>query len=201
MRTVTVTGAGTARETPDNVVVRVAASFRATGVADALAGADSAATTIISVGRQHTDASRIASTSLNVYSAYDGNGQPAGFEARHSLAITCTTVESAGAMLTALAEQVGDRLQVEGLGLEVGDPSRAVDQARAAAYADAVYRARHLAELAGGRLGEVQEVAEGGASSAYPVTSVARAAKASLDIAPGETSIGCTLTVTFELLS
>jgi uncharacterized protein len=69
MRTVTVTGQGTAREVPDTVVVRVAATQRASGVAEALAGANSAADEIIEVGREHTDAARIASTNLNVWRA------------------------------------------------------------------------------------------------------------------------------------
>src|SRR4249919_467363 len=102
MRTVTVTGRGTAREVPDTVVVRVASSHRAAGVADALAGADSAATEIVAVGREHTDASRIASTSLNLWPAYDNEGKQAGFEARHSLSISCPEVAAAGALLGAL---------------------------------------------------------------------------------------------------
>ena len=137
---------------------------RAAGVAEALAGADSAADEIVAVGREHTDASRIASTNLNLWPAFDNEGRPSGFEARHSLSITCTDVQAAGALLGELADRVGDRLQVESLGLEVGDTGRALDQARAAAYTDAVARARHLAELAGVRLGEVQGMAEGGAA-------------------------------------
>ena len=200
MRTVTVTGHGTAREVPDTVVVRVAASHRAAGVAEALAGADSAADEIVAVGREHTDASRIASTNLNLWPAFDNEGRPSGFEARHSLSITCTDVQAAGALLGELADRVGDRLQVESLGLEVGDTGRALDQARAAAYTDAVARARHLAELAGVRLGEVQGMAEGGAAM-QPLTDLAggmREAKA-MSIAPGETTIAASLTVSFEL--
>ena len=200
MRTVTVTGQGTAREVPDTVVVRVAASHRAAGVAEALAGADSAASEIVDVGREHTDASRIASTTLNVWPAYANEGRQSGFEARHSLSITCTDIPSAGALLGDLAARVGDRLQVEGLVLEVGDTGRAMDQARAAAYADAIARGRHLAELAGARLGEVQAMAEGGAP-VLPYADLAggmREARA-VAIAPGETTIATSLTVTFEL--
>ena len=62
MRTVTVTGQGIAREVPDTVVVRVSAAHRAAGVAEALAGADSAATEIVAVGRRHTGAAQISST-------------------------------------------------------------------------------------------------------------------------------------------
>jgi uncharacterized protein YggE len=201
MRTVTVTGQGTAREVPDNVVVRLAASHRAAGVAEALAGADSAANEIVAVGREHTDASRIASSNLNVWPAYDNEGRQSGFEARHSLTITCTDVQAAGALLSELAGRVGDRLQVESLGLEVGDTWRALAQARAAAYADAVARAQHLAELAGVRLGEVQAMAEGG-DAVHPMADMAggmREAKA-MSIAPGETTIGASLTVSFELV-
>ena len=189
-----------AREVPDTVVVRVASSHRATGVAEALAGADSAATEIIAVGREHTEASRIGSTNLNVWPAYDNDGKPSGFEARHSLSITCTDIASAGDLLAALATKVGDRLQVEGFGLEVSDTARALDSARSGAYADAVARAGHLAELAGARLGEVQAMAEG-FSPAVPSSDLAggvREAKA-MSIAQGETTISGALTVTFAL--
>ncbi len=201
MCTVTVTGRGIAREVPDTVVVRVASSHRAAGVAEALAGADSAATEIVAVGREHTEASRIASTNLNVWPAYDNEGKPSGFEARHSLSITCTDIASAGDLLAALATKVGDRLQVEGFGLEVSDTARALDSARAGAYADAVARAGHLAELAGARLGDVQAMAEGG--SAGPIGGgeggVARDMMKSVAIEPGETTIAATVTVTFAL--
>jgi uncharacterized protein len=201
MRTVTVTGRGTAREVPDTVVVRVASSHRATGVAEALAGADSAATEIIAVGREHTEASRIGSTNLNVWPAYDNEGKASGFEARHSLSITCTDIASAGDLLAALATKVGDRLQVEGFGLEVSDTARALDSARPDAYADAVARAGHLAELAGAHLGEVQAMVEGGVSG--PVGgaegAMARDMMKPVAIEPGETTIAATVTVTFEL--
>lgn len=201
MRTITVTGHGTTREVPDTVVVRVSAVHRAAGVAEALAGADSAADEIVAVGREHTDAARIASTSIDVWPSYDGQGKQSGFEARHSLSIACTDLQKAGAMLTELATRVGDRLQVEGIGLEIGDPARALAQARAAAYADAVARAGHLAELAGERVGAVQAIAEGGAGPAVPMVealAASRDAKA-VSIQPGETSVSTFLTITFEI--
>jgi uncharacterized protein YggE len=201
MRTVSVIGFGSAREFPDTVVVRVAASQRAGGVAEALAGANSAADEIIAVGSDHTDASRIVSTNLNVWPASDNQGQPSGFEARHSLSITCTDVQAAGRLLGELASRVGDRLQVESLSLEVGDTGRAMSQARAAAYADAVARATHHAELAGVRLGETQAIAEGGATAHPLAEGGMRDAKSmAMSIAPGETSIAASLTVTFELV-
>jgi uncharacterized protein YggE len=203
MRTVTVIGQGTSREVPDTVVVRVAAAHRAAGVAEALAGADSAATEIVAVGRRHTDASQISSTNLNVWPAYDNQGKPSGFEARHSLQLSCSDVTKAGALLSELATTVGDRLQVEGLGMEVADPGRAMVRARAAAYADAVAKAGQLAELAGGRLGDVQAMAEG-SGMPWPVMDMAaggaqQMAK-SVSIQPGETALTATLTITFMVV-
>ncbi len=202
MRTVTVTGQGSAREVPDTVVVRVAASHRAAGVADALAGASSAADEIVTVALEHTDRGKVQSTTLNLWPAYDNEGKQSGFEARHSLAISCTDMDKAGAMLGELASRVGDRLQVESVGLEIGDATRAVQQARSAAYADAVARANHLAELAGERIEAVQAMAEGGSSPIMPMAEAAggfaRDMKA-VAIQPGETSITTTLTVTFSL--
>ena len=138
-----------------------------------------------------------------MWPAYDNEGRQSGFEARHSLTITCTDVHAAGALLSELAGRVGDRLQVESLGLEVGDTGRALAQARAAAYADAVARAQHLAELAGrtagGGPGDRRRVRR----SPQPLADLAggmREAKA-MSIAPGETTIGAALTVTFELVS
>ncbi len=201
MRTVTVTGQGIAREVPDTVVVRVAASHRAAGVSEALAGAGSAADEIVAVAREHTDPSRIQSASLNVWPAYDNEGKQSGFEARHGLSISCTDMDKAGAMLSELATRVGDRLQVENIGLEIGDAARALTKARAAAYADAVARASHLAELAGERVEGVQAMVEGGAAPVLPFSDVAmsREAKAGA-IQPGEATVASSVTVTFSLV-
>ena len=199
MRTVTVTGHGETRVVPDSAVVRVAAVHRDAGVADALAGADSAARQIVATGRGHTTPERIGSTSVQIWPAHDEQGRPAGFEARHSVTLRCDDIESAGALLGALAESVGDRLQVEGVSLEVADRSSAETEAREAAYADAVMRAGQLAGLAGATLGDPQEVVEGGAVSIIGQPRAAKALAAEIALEPGETSTSASVTVTFQL--
>ena len=197
MCTVTVTGHGEARAVPDSAVVRVAAVHRAAGVADALAGADSAARQIIATAREHTTPERIGTTAVQIWPAHDQQGMPEGFEARHSLTIRCPDIDAAGALLTALATKVGDRLQIDGVSLEVADRSAAETEAREAAYADAVARATHLADLARSQLGEPQEVVEGGAVAGVPRAAKALAASAALE--PGEIGITASVTVTFQL--
>jgi uncharacterized protein YggE len=199
MRTVTVTGHGESRVVPDSAVVRVAAVHRATGVAEALAGADSAAQQIVATGREHTSQERIGSTAVQVWPAHDDRGAPAGFEARHSLTLRCDDIAAAGALLTALAASVGDRLQLEGVSLEVTDRASAEAVAREAAYADATERATHLAGLAGSSLGDPQDVVEGGVVSFVGQPRMAMATKAEVGLEPGEMSVTSSVTVTFQL--
>lgn len=146
MRTVTVTGQGSAQVTPDCAVVRVSA--------------------------------------------------------RHRYSLRCPTLDTAGALVTELAAQVGDRLQVEGVSLEVTDTSIAVMAAREAAYADAVARAEHLTSLAGLSLGDVQAVVEGGGVGgvAQAFDGAAYSARMGISFEPGEGSIGQTVTVTWAVL-
>jgi len=197
VRTVSVTGHGEARVPPDSAVVRVAATHRADGVADALGGADSAARQVIETGAGFTSPERIATSSVQIWSDHDQHGDPAGFRARHALTLRCDDIAAAGALLAALAESVGDRLEVEGVSLEVADQAAGLRAAREAAYADAVDRATQLATLAGAELGEPQEVVEGGAA-AGPVR-LARAMAAEAVLSPGETALSSSVTVTFRL--
>lgn len=201
MRTITVIGDGTAYAAPDTAEVRVAAVHRDTDVSAALAGAESARAAVVSAARRFVDAARVASTNLSVWPAHDHEARPAGFEARHSLTIRCDDLTQAGSLVTAVAGEVGHRLQVESVSLVVADPGAALRRARESAYADAVARAEHLAGLAGATLGDVQSVSEGGGRSG-PIpfgAAVAMSVKAEADFEPGETALSASLTVTFEL--
>jgi uncharacterized protein len=199
MRTVTVTGRGEARVAPDSAVVRVSAVHTAPGVAEALAGADSAARAIAAAARGFTTPERVRSMSLQIWRDHDHAHRPTGFQARHSLVIGCADIEAAGRLLSRLAEAVGDRLEIEGVSLEVADQSAASAAAREAAYSDAVDRAAHLAGLAGAELGQVREVTEGGGHDGAPVRRALAVSAADASFEPGEASVGATVTVTFQL--
>ena len=199
MRTVTVVGHGQTRVVPDSAVVRVSAVHRAAGVADALAGADSAAREIVATGRGFTSPERIGSTSLQIWPTHDELNRPDGFQARHALTLSCGDIVAAGALLTALADKIGERLEIEGVSLEVADQSAAVIQARETAYADAVGRATHLAGLAGAELGEPQEVVEGGLAGGPIRMATAAAFSTPVSLEPGESTVAASVTVTFQL--
>jgi len=193
-RTVTVTGHGSATAVPDTAVVRVAAVHRAAGMAEALSGAESARAAVVAAAGDLV----VSSTDLSIWPAYDNEGRKDGFEARHALTITGGDLEIAGALVGRLAGEVGDRLQVESVSLSVGDPSAALTEARAAAFAEARVRAEHLAGLADATLGEVQDVAEGAGAPVARGTELA-AMKADVGFTPGQTQLTSTVTVTWAL--
>jgi uncharacterized protein YggE len=201
VRTLTVTGSGSAAAVPDAAVVRVAAVREATSLVDALAGADSAARVVGEVARRHVDAVDVATQSVNVWPAHDAKGRPSGFQARHGLTIRCADLETAGTLLGELAETLGDRLQVDSVSTLVTDSSQAQAEARELAFLDARARAEHLARLADAARGAVESVGEGGGAGAPAVRFLAQdAAKLSVGLEPGQSEITATVTVTWQLV-
>ncbi len=195
MRTLTVTGTGSASAVPDNVVVRLSAVHRAGSLAEALAGAESARAEVVAAAGDLV----VSTVNLSVWPFHE-EGQPAGFEARHSLTIAAGDLATANDLLSRLAAEVGDRLAVDGVDLTVRDPAAASGRAREAAFADARAKAEHLATLADATLGQVEAVAEGGASAPMPHGGFALMAKADVGLQPGETTISAGLTVTWSLV-
>src|SRR5262245_66174226 len=110
----------------------------------------------------------VSTANLSVWPVHE-EGKPAAFEARHALTITAGDLATANGLLGRLADQVGDRLQVDGVELTVSDPSGALARAREAAFADARTKAEQLAALANSRLFQVEAVVEGGGWSPAPI--------------------------------
>jgi uncharacterized protein len=198
-RTVTTTGTGTVRVVPDAAVVTVGARDRAGGVADACAAVDAAVATIGQVARRHTEPSSIASTGLTVWPQRDREGLPSGYEARHTLRIRLADVAVAGRLLADLAEEVGDRLAVDGVALTVSEPTPALTAAREAAFTDARAKAEELAALSGAALGEVLTVSESDHGVARPVALAARGATPDMSLEPGDQGVSTTVTVTWRM--
>lgn len=199
MRTVTVTGHGEHTVTPDAAVLRVSVGAKEPEIAAAYDRAGERAVLLREVARRHTDERRVCSTGVSLWPFHDLPDGPRGFEARYSYAISCADLGAAGAVLRELAHEVGEGLQVDDVSLQVTDDSDAVVGAREAAFVDARRRADHLATLAGARLGEVTQVGEVAGGGPAPRGAML-AMSAESAIAPGETSVGVGLTVTWELV-
>ncbi len=194
MRTLTVTGSGSATAVPDTALVRLSAVHRAASLAEALSGAESARAEVVAAAGDLV----VSTINLSVW-PYHEERQPAGFEARHSLTIAAGDLAIANDLLSRLTVDVGDRLTVDGVDLTVSDPAAAFGRAREAAFADARARAEHLAALADATLGQVEAVAEGGSSAPMPHGGLALMAKADVGLQPGETTLSASVTVTWSL--
>jgi uncharacterized protein YggE len=195
VRTLTVTGTGSASAVPDTALIRLSAVHRARSLVEALAGAESARAEVVKSARDLV----VSTVNLSVWPTSEQGQQP-GFEARHTLTIATGDLEVANDLLTRLAYEVGTRLQVEGVDMTVRDASAAVATAREAAFADARVKAEHLASLADATLGQVEAVGEGGASAPMPRGDFTAMSKtADVGLQPGETSLSAAVTVTWQL--
>lgn len=199
-RTVTVTGHGVAHVVPDRAVLRVTASHGAASVAEAVSGLETAGRALSEVAHRLTEPRHVATTGLQVWPRHDHQGRSDGFEARHQVRVVCADLGTAAALVTALAERVGDALRVDSLALEVGDPSDAEERARELAYADARGRAEHLAGLDGAGIGDLVAVVEGDPAGPGPGAGVPHARAAEMGLEPGEQEVRVRVTGTWQLI-
>lgn len=93
--------------------------------------------------------------------------------------------------------------QVSGVEFTVADPSKLLDEARAAAFADAKRKAELYAKAAGAQIGRAVAVTEDGAQPPRPVFRAERAAlaapAAATPVSAGEETLRVQVTVSFEL--
>ena len=198
-RSVTVTGVGTVSVPRDTAIVRVAAVHRASALADALAGAESARALLVEVARRYVAVEAVASESLDLWPAHDDTGHPVGFDARHALTVRCTDLAVAGALLTALASEMGDRLRVDGVSLTAGATGEARQVARERAMADARATAEHLARLADADLGEVLAISDGTPGPSGARANRDGAAEMSVGFESGQADVAAAVSVTWAL--
>ncbi|QCW51190.1 DUF541 domain-containing protein [Nocardioides dongxiaopingii] len=204
-RTTTTTGSGRVALPRSVAVVRVTATHRAATLVGALAGAESARAAVVEVARRHVDpadAGAVATQSLDIWQTTDDQGRRVGHEARHALSIRAASLDAAAALVQALADEVGDRISLDGVSPAAVPSEEDHRTARERAFADARATAEHLAELAGAGLGSVVSVAEGAArGGARGGAADARlaSAKTPVGLEGGEEDLTAAVTVVWEL--
>lgn len=193
-RTITVVGHGAATVVPDTAVVRVAVSAVAETVARAWEQVTAATDRALAAARREVDDPALEAHAVNLWPRTEPDGQQR-FEARRGVVVHCADLGGAGALLEVLVAEVGDALQVEGIGVEVADAAEALERARDEAFGDAEAKARRLAARAGAALGEVVTIDEsGGVAGPGP-----RVLRADAALVPGEQRLEASLQVTWLL--
>lgn len=142
------------------------------------------------------------SVALNPRYAQRSGGNPlkvVGFAASNTLSVTVRDLGRLGAVLDAVVK--GGANRIHAISFSLADPAEQAAAARRAAVADAMARARTLADAAGVRLGPILEIAEqGGQAPVVPVRARAEFAAAEVPIAEGEVTVSATVTLRFRLL-
>ncbi|NUU16877.1 SIMPL domain-containing protein [Cellulomonas humilata] len=163
---VTVTGFGEAEAVPDVAIADLGAEARAVDAERALAEAGDCLDRMRAVLREAGVEDRFLRTTQSS-TWTDGSARGSSrVVARLGLQVRLHDVAVAGDVVGAAVVAGGEPARMDGIRLEVSDPTQPRVLAREAAWADAVARATHWATLSGRRLGEVQWVTEGGADAA-----------------------------------
>lgn len=132
---------------------------------------------------------------------YADNQPPAitGYQATNQVSVQLRDVSGSGKVLDALVAAGAN--QIDGPNLTVNKPEAALDEARTQALATARARAELYAKAAGLHVRRIAQISESGQEMPVvrPMAMMAMAKRADTTIEAGETKLGVTLHVTFEL--
>jgi uncharacterized protein YggE len=196
---VLVVGVGTAAAPPDVVRIDLAAEAIADTVREALRDATEGVarirSTLLDAGVPTAD---LRTTDTSVHADHGPRGEgPQRFVARLGLSATVRDVGSAGSIVQNAIDEAGETARLSGLFFEHSDPSGLFSAARAAAFADALAKARQFAELAGRELGVVLTVDDTAGDGPVPLPRGRMAAMpmAELSLEGGQQEVSATVVV------
>ena len=201
---ITVTGIGHSSVPPDVMTVDLGISVLAATVAEGRSVATAKARDLIAALKDRGVADQDVQTARYTihpeYDHHEGQQRLRGYRVSNDLQMAVRDLGSAGEILDAAAEVGGDEVTINNVSFSVENQSAARDQAREAAWSDALARAEHLARLSGRKLGDVAGIVEtnGPPSGPGPLARMAMAAEAA-PIEAGSTSITVSLEVRFDL--
>ena len=139
---------------------------------------------------------------LNPQYRYAENQPPAitGYQASNTVSLKVRDIGKLGKVLDALVASGAN--QVNGPGFEIDKPEAAYDEARRAALEKAQARAQMYAKALGLKVRRIVSIDEGGGfQPPMPMMAMAARAEKAYDtaVSPGETTLGASIDVVFEL--
>ena len=203
---ITVTGEGAAALTPDLALVTAGVTSEARTARDAAEDNARASAAVLAAAKSaHIAVSDLRTGRFSIQPVYapQSDGAPpriSGYRASNSVVVKLRDVARIGAVIDALI--AAGATNIAGPEFTVADASTLLDQARAAAMADARRKAELLARAAGATLGRPVSIREGDDDPVHPFASL-RAASASAPagtpILAGEQDRRVRVTVSYEL--
>jgi uncharacterized protein YggE len=168
-RTVTVSGTSTIKAAPDEAIVSLGVQTEANTAQGALSqDAERMTAVFAALNDQGISKDDIATTSVSLYPTYGQSGMEiTGYQAANQIDVTVHDMTKVGTIIDA-AVGAGANLS-NGITFKLSDASHGVDQALAAAVADARSKAEALATAGNANLGQVMTIQETSASSTPPI--------------------------------
>jgi uncharacterized protein YggE len=216
MRTITVTGTGTATGSPDIANIEIGVEVRDPNVSTAFSQANASMDAVIAAVTEAGVAPEdVRTINLSVYQERmpstmemapnsSGPAQPAfdsTFVVSNMARITVRNIDNVGTVIDAAVN--AGATNIFGLTFGIDNRDELDSLARADAMDDARARAEELAALAGAELGEVMMIQEGyGGGSPFDLVNISAAEMGrggGASIEPGQLSVQTQLTVTFRI--
>lgn len=206
--TLTVTGEGTARATPDMASFSTGVVSEAKTAREALdANTRSVAALIEAIKAAGIEPRDIATSGFSVQPQYtqpkkDSGEAPhiAGYEVRNAVTVRVRKLDSLGDLLDRMVTTGAN--QIGGISFDIADPAALQEAARVAAVKDARHQAEVIAEAGGLRLVRVLAISSEGAAPRPMMRIMALPASPKLDSVPieaGESEISSNITITYEI--
>lgn len=199
--TLKVTGRGEASAVPDMATMSLGVRYTDRRAADAMDRVARDSNAILAKLRKSgLEEKDIQTSSISLSGNWDYDSQRVtGFTASASLLVILRDLERLGEVLATVTEVGGNNFGGFSLGLQDSEALQA--EARAAAVADAMEKARQYAEAAGVELAEILTIREGGNGGRVGVPVMAMEARSSvtpIEIAAGETTVSQSVTLEIE---
>jgi uncharacterized protein YggE len=205
-RSITVTGTGRAKGTPDTATLFMGARAQAGTAQEALTAASENANQLLDVIRgAGVPDEDIQTSNVSLYPSFDQGGQQiSGYIEENTVTVTIRDITHAGPVIDAASAAVGDELTLGGISFTIDDPEPLRVEARGDAVEQARAQAEQLAELAGGEVGDVLTITDGSVQMPVPLVyreapAAGAAEDAAAPIEPGSQEVTVNVTVTFEL--
>ena len=201
--TLTMTGHGEVKATPDTATVNAGVTTNAPTAAAALAANSARMNQLFDALRKLGVPDRNIQTSgFSVSPQYTNGDNNAphrltGYQVNNEVSVRLEDVTRVGAALDTLAGAGAN--QMNGINFDIANPAPALEKARIQAVADARTRAQTYAQAAGVTLGPIVSISEGGSETAPRPMFRVMAMAAPTPIAPGEQSVTADVTVVWEI--
>jgi len=158
---ITVTGAATVQGTPDTVNFTIGVNTTGSTATSALSENNSELQTLEqALEGKGVTAPEMQTSSLNIYTNTDKDGNVTGFSVDDDLDVTMQQVSDAGSALDAAASSVGNDVTLNGISFSISNTSALLATARADAMGNARTEADQLAAGAGLKLGPIVKITD-----------------------------------------